>query len=270
MDSKGSVLKNMSIGLIGCGWLGKRMANKWKSNNTLYTTTTSINKIQALEVAGLQPTLINFEDEKSFKSQLPWKVLSMLDVIIITIPISIRRNFNPDQIEFKIKNLASFISGYDKQVIFTSTTSVYPNTKQEFREADVPVQNAFVENLICKHFPKANLLRLGGLMGDNRQLSNYNVKNIEAPVNHVHYSDVISVSEQLISKQLHNTVYNVVAPLHPSKQEVIAIQQNKKIEPVKIEGGRLISSAKLITELEYAFIHPDPRYFHITKTDEKV
>lgn len=101
-------------------------------------------------------------------------------------------------------------------------------------------------------------------MGDERQLGKYAVTDLDAPVNHIHFKDIIAIVEQMIQKQCRAKVYNVVAPVHPQKGEVIAIQKNQSYAGPKVQKGRIISSDKLLIELTYDFIYPDPRYFHIS------
>jgi hypothetical protein len=60
-------------------------------------------------------------------------------------------------------------------------------------------------------------------------------------------------------------LYNVTAPEHPSKAQVINAQQNLKSseETVTIGEGKIILSSKLISELDFIFKYPDPRAFHL-------
>ncbi|MNY80925.1 hypothetical protein D3C86_2222160 [compost metagenome] len=58
-------------------------------------------------------------------------------------------------------------------------------------------------------------------------------------------------------------MYNVVAPIHPNKEEVINAQKDLPYSGERIEIGRTISPNKLIEELNFEFQYPDPRYFHL-------
>lgn len=82
-------------------------------------------------------------------------------------------------------------------------------------------------------------------------------------VNHVHFEDICKVIEKMILLELKGKIYNVVAPLHPAKGEIYAHQTNTKIKPAITEKteNRIISSEKMIRELAYSFVFPDPKLF---------
>ncbi len=257
-----SNLSDLSLGIVGCGWLGIRMAKKWQIKNHIYTTTTSKDKIQALASQNLNPTLVDFNTDCPSVEILTWEVVPSLDVLIITFPISSRKDHHIHNIQKRIDNFSKFIGSFDGQMFFMNSTSVYPSKQKEFTEDDMLVEKVSAEHLLRALYPQVNILRLGGLMGDDRQLSKYNVSNLDAPVNHVHYEDIPAIIESMIENKFYAKLYNVVAPKHPTKREIISVQKNQTyIESTK-EVGRLISSNKLIKELEYDFIYPNPKYFH--------
>lgn len=257
-------MKNLKIGIIGCGWLGRKMADQWKAEHQIYTTTTTEDKFERLKSDGLNPTLADFGAD--FQSA-PWA--ASLDVVIITVPLSTRRDKDPDLLRKKVENLSKFMGPFKNQLFFTSTTSVYPNEEKKFDEEAVGIDQNLPECLLNNHFPQINILRLGGLMSDDRQLSKYKVSNLDDPVNHVHAEDIVSVVEKMIKNRSTGKLYNLVAPKHPTKRQVIAMQTNPELilperpDHQKEGGGRLISSEKLIRELDYEFVHPDPMYFHL-------
>lgn len=258
-----SDLSNLNIGIIGCGWLGIRMAKKLCGNNNIYTTTTSTDKIPALEADGLNPILVDLSIDPTSAEISQWKAISVIDVLIITVPFFSRKGNAADTIGNKVPNLSTFIGNFTGQIFFTSSTGVYPQEEKIFIEEDMTVENVLPEFLLKERFAQANILRLGGLLGDQRQLGNYDVPNVDAPVNHIHYEDACGVIEKMIQLQLHSRVYNVVAPHHPTKREVISAQKIADLGAVKKEMQRVISPQKMISELEYDFKYPDPRYFHV-------
>ena len=101
-------------------------------------------------------------------------------------------------------------------------------------------------------------------MGDDRFLSKYidlNSQNLSQIVNHIHYKDVCQVIEKIIDSNKKNTTYNVVTPEHPTKEEVLEYQLNKKIISSTNREGKIISSQKIQDELKYEFLYPNPVYF---------
>ena len=109
------------------------------------------------------------------------------------------------------------------------------------------------ERIIKVKYPQVNILRLAGLMGDERLLRNYKVTNLDFAVNHIHYIDICLVLEKMMEQQLNCKLYNVVAPLHPTKAEVINAQNNiEYVEKCEVKG-KIISSSTLSADLDFVF-----------------
>ncbi|GIJ93131.1 NAD(P)-dependent oxidoreductase [Capnocytophaga stomatis] len=247
----------MKIGIIGCGWLGFRLAKHLKTNNTIYTTARNIEKYKSLD-AYFRSFLIDFDDFEVKK----WKILSDLDCIIITIPFG--RHLNNDILEKRLENICFFIQDFKKQLFFTSSVGIYPQSDTEMNEyfpsTLLEPKLFFVESFLRNQFPQINILRLGGLMGDDRILSKYKISEPNQVANHIHYQDICLIIEKMISLNLESRLYNVVAPQHPMKQEIINYQKGTKTTLGK-PYGKIILSEKLETELDYNFLYPNPIYF---------
>lgn len=251
------------LGIIGCGWLGNHVAERLSGRYEIFATTTTESKAEAFAAKGYHTTLIDFPDDCS-EDIKEWEVALQLDAIIITIPLS---GIRGAQISMKNRqeNLLKFLGDYKGQLFLMSSTGVYPQTEKEFVEEDQPTRNVESERFITEKFPQANILRLAGLMGDQRLLKNYNISGLDQLVNHIHYADICSVVEKMLDHQSQSKVYNVVAPVHPNKEEVINAQKDLPYEGERSTTGRTISPVKLISELDFEFQYPDPRYFHTTK-----
>ncbi len=258
-----STRRSLNIGIIGYGWLGSRIGDRLRIKNNIYATTTSEMKQKALIEKGLSSVVVDFNSRGSTDGISCWAAVSLLDVLIITAPMSTRKDKDEKDVQNRIQNLFGFIGHFEKQMFFMDSTSIYPDSLKEFHEDDAPVETTFHENLMRELYPQLNILRLGGLMGDDRQLSNYKLSNLNAPVNHVHFRDIVSIIEKMIESGSKRKVYNVVAPQHPSKIEVISEQKNEGSEQGAYASGRTISPERLINDLSYKFIYPDPRYFHV-------
>lgn len=248
------------LGIIGCGWLGSHIAEKLSNQYEIFATTTSESKIEELTSKGYHTTLAAFPDEAS--ETTAWEAVPQLDAVIITVPFS---GIRGAQVSMKDRqeNLLKFLGDYKGQLFLMSSTGVYPQDEKEFAEEDQPAENVESESFILNQFPQANILRLAGLMGGQRLLKNYNISGLDQLVNHIHYADICSVVEKMLENQSEGKVYNVVAPVHPNKEEIINAQKDLPFTGHRTDKGRLISPEKLISELDFEFQYPDPRYFHL-------
>lgn len=249
------------LGIIGCGWLGNHIAERLSNQYEIFATTTTESKIKDLEFKGYHVTLASFP-ELLDPEMKEWELASNLDAIIISVPFSGLRGSKIPMTE-KRENLLRFIGDFKGQLFLTSSTGVYPQEEKEYTEEDQPAENVESESFILKKFPKTNILRLAGLMGGQRLLKNYNISNLDQLVNQIHYADICTVVEKMLENHSESKVYNVVAPIHPNKEEVINAQKDLPYDSERTTVGRTISPEKLIRELNFEFQYPDPRYFHL-------
>lgn len=249
------------LGIIGFGWLGNHIAERASNRYEIFATTTTPSKAEDLNVKGYHSTLVSFPDELDLEMK-EWEVIAELDAIIISVPFSGIRGAQIPMND-KRQNLLNFLGDHKGQLFLMSSTGVYPEIDKEFSEDDKPAQEVESENFILEKFPQANILRLAGLMGDQRLLKNYNISNLNMLVNHIHYADICSVVEKMLKNQSESKVYNIVAPIHPNKEEVINAQKNLPYTGERTTVGRTVSPEKIISELDFEFQYPDPRYFHI-------
>lgn len=243
--------------------MGSHIAARLKGQYEIFVTTTSESKIKDLSDKGYHVTQVSFEDDLS-EPNTAWKIAPQLDAVIITVPFAGIRGAEIPLNE-RAQNLLTFLGDYKGQLYLMSSTGVYPGDEKEFTEDDKPVDNVPSESVIKNTFPHVNILRLAGLMGDQRLLKNYNISNLEMLVNHIHYADICTVIEKMLENKSHSKVYNVAAPVHPNKEEIINAQKGLPYSGERTTEGRIISSARLISDLNFEFQYPDPRYFHIVK-----
>lgn len=250
------------IGIIGYGWLGERIAASLFGKYEISATTTTENKAHELNSKGINVIIASFPDYQLSGPCSQWKAIENIDVLIITIPVS-EKSCCVSSLYNRIQNLSAFIGDFKGQMFLMSSTGVYPDLSKEFTEEDIPLEKVSGERILRSKYPQLNILRLGGLMGDNRLLKNYNVRNLDHAVNHIHYADIAGIISEMIEQKTESKLYNVTAPIHPAKSQVINAQKNiPDDEEFEVKGKKVLSS-KLVSELNYTFQYPDPRIFHL-------
>lgn len=263
----------MKIAILGCGWLGLELGKRlWEQNHEVRGSVTRHERMQEVRAAGIVPYSIKLF-EKGIQGDMR-SFLSGANVLIIDIPPGLRKNPEGNFVK-KIKKLIPYIEkSYLQKVIFTSSTSVYEDTEdfpvydesvQTDNTNDIAIQLRNAELLLLNNESfNASILRFGGLIGPERHPVKFlsgktGISNPEAPVNLVHQEDCIKAVCKLIELEKDNSVWNVVNPEHPSKEEYytrIAKERNlqaPEFDHSKPSKGKKISSEKLIKELKFEF-----------------
>jgi nucleoside-diphosphate-sugar epimerase len=208
----------MKIVVIGCGWLGLPLASRLvEEGNIVIGTTTTISKVESLKAAGIDGYC--FKDQLSEELKLTWQDC---DWAIITIPPS--KNLNYVSI---LKDILNALPSTCR-LVYTSSIGVYKNVNaslDETAELDEEHVVTQAENLFrndAQH--QSTILRLGGLIGDNRNPVIYlagrtELPSASSPVNLIHLEDVIEAILIVLKEHVLGEIYNVVSPEHPTRKE---------------------------------------------------
>ena len=207
----------MKISILGCGWLGLPLGKYLVENgHSVKGSTTSESKLSLLSEIGIEPFLLNFSP------QIEGNNLDNFlnsEILIICIPPRAGKfgeDFHVQQIESLIKYLPSSTI---KSIIYTSSTSVYPDLNREMTEDDEVIENHAlikVENLLKSLPQNVTILRCGGLMGGERIPAKYfagkTINTGKIPVNYVHQEDVVQIITMISEQEFWNETFNVVYP----------------------------------------------------------
>jgi hypothetical protein len=271
----------MKISILGCGWLGLPLGKFLvEKGHAVKGSTTSEEKVTLLESVGIEPFLIKFSPQicsTEISSVQPSPISQFLnsEILIICIPPRAGRfgeDFHIQQIQSLIENLGD---SPIKSIIYTSSTSVYPELNKEMTEADEVVENHAliqVENLLKSLPQNITILRCGGLMGDERIPAKYfagkTINTGKTPVNYVHQDDVIQIITMILEKGFWDEIFNVVAPEHPVREEVylkncedLGFEKPIFEEPAEQIPYKIISPQKLILRTGYEFLFSNPLNF---------
>jgi nucleoside-diphosphate-sugar epimerase len=287
----------MKISILGCGWLGLPLGKYLVENgHSVKGSTTSESKITLLSAVGIEPFLLKFSPQieglletllsvspqitlSDFSSPLSVETQTITflnsEVLIICIPPRAGKygeDFHVQQIQSLMEYLPS---SSIKSIIYTSSTSVYPDLNREVTEQDEVLENHAlikVENLL-KSIPKnVTILRCGGLMGGERIPAKYfagkTINTGEIPVNYVHQQDVIQIITMILEKDFWHEIFNVVSPIHPIRKEIY-LKNCEEFgfatpifeEPAEEIPFKIISSQKLISKTGYEFLYANPLDF---------
>lgn len=259
------------ISILGCGWLGFPLAKHLlQSGYSINGSTTTESKLELLQNEGISPFLISLK-----ANDIPRQIVDFLEnseILIINIPPGLRGNSGESFVS-KMENFIPFIENSSvKKVVFVSSTSVYADENQVVTEETLPKpetesgkQLLISENLLLNNSNfQTTILRFGGLIGEDRHPVKFlsgrnNIENPDAPINLIHQSDCIEIIHKIIEKDVWNTVFNTVAPFHPSRKKYYtekALEMNllpPQFNENQASVGKTISSDKLIAVLNYEF-----------------
>lgn len=269
-----------SISILGAGWLGKAFADTLASNQQwkIRLSTTSEPKMKTLQQAGYEAFCLSLDPQPKGSRQ-SWKTFLQSDYLLLNIPPQTRQQgneFHPKQIRHLLKMLPKSC-----QVIFISSTSVYPNSdgwvSEGLRFGQETAENPAIweaEQLLQKHLEeRVNILRCGGLMGYDRIPGRYfagqkDLKTGDIPVNFVHRDDVIGVILHLLQHpEVKGEVFNVVAPEHPLRRVVYKANaeaagfEAPTFLDVSPRNYKIVQTHKILTQLAYEFKYPNPLEF---------
>jgi len=264
----------IKVSVLGCGWLGLPLA-EFLLEKDFYVkgSTTSAEKLLVLEEKGIEPFLLDFQPEVPEPYRQELREFLQSDILVINIPPRLATQGNDFHIR-QITHLLHQLPQTTPNVIYVSSTSVYPDANQTATEVSAVIAgNALVEaeKIVQNAVPESTILRCGGLMGYNRIPGKYvagkTINTGQVPVNFVHRDDVIRIIYEIIRQEKWGQTYNVVAPQHPIRREVYA--QNVRdfgFEPPvyddsPIPAHKVINGDKLMRELHYTFLFPDPVTF---------
>ncbi len=258
----------MTIGILGCGWLGIPLAERLIADGfSVKGSTTSEKKLALLQSKGIDPYLVSLEaDEVQGDIEA---FLNSCGILIIDIPP--RFHF--------ARKIAALVPQIEKsgikKVLHISSVSVYDHENGTLTEAVVPSpktekanQLFEAENLLQNPDFSTTIVRFGGLIGGNRHPVNHlaaqtDLENPDAPVNLIHLQDCIGIIGKILEKNSWGETFNAASPLHPTR-EAYYVRKAREFNLVppqfnhqKPSEGKIIDPAKLIRQLDYQFQLPE-------------
>ncbi|MDP2652685.1 MAG: SDR family oxidoreductase [Candidatus Omnitrophota bacterium] len=272
-------MKSRFVSVLGCGWLGRPLAAALrKAGASVRGSSTTPSKMTVLASEGIQPFLLAADPDLRGDNLSDF---FSSETLVVTLPF--RRDFEDPAVYLQqlrgIVRLAG--SSAVKSVVFTSSTSVYPDTLALAREdsdfaPDNPRSRVLLEaEGLFLHDPRfeATVVRFAGLCGAGRPVGRFlagkqDVPGGDRPVNLIHQQDGVAILLEIIRRDIRGEILNACCDGHPTRRELYTQAARKMgLSPpaFREEGGlgpgKVVSNDKLKKRLEYRFLYPDPREF---------
>lgn len=259
----------MKIAIYGAGWLGNPLANALANDAHDIVASRSKPPYYA-DCPNLTYLPWRAELGKSFTY---WQPMIDAELQIWSIPPRVKLLGESFYTSIISDWLAHLKQSSIKKIVFLSSTSVYLPSVNEVTETsplDTESHIYKAEQLIEQSGIPFLIIRYGGLMGEERFVGKYyagkQVDRANGPVNYIHLEDAVTFTKSAIS---HNLVgyYNLVAPEHPSRKEVViaSCQKHQLAMPTGFTANetnpKIVSSKKIVDALGLPFKHHNPIYF---------
>jgi len=273
---------NLSIGIIGCGWLGKALAASLLDKNiSVLATSSKIANVEKLNQQGINAQQLTLPADKT---QLVHHDIFTKQSLVIAITPQFKQG-RADYAE-KITQLVSAAQqrGLVQRIILLSSTAIYHGLEgnvdeenslnfstekvQVFNTAEQTVLN-FSKQEAKQDSKQGTVIRLAGLVGPERHpgkfiLANKTLSNSTAPVNLIHQQDAVGLIESLMQINSPQGIFNGVSDTHINKEQYYQVAAKALMldpplfGPEKInETRRVVSGEKAKQVLSYKFIYPD-------------
>ncbi|WP_347157024.1 SDR family oxidoreductase [Pontibacter chitinilyticus] len=269
-----------TISILGCGWLGLPLAAQLvQAGYRVNGSTTSAEKLPLLAKKGIQPFLINLQEERLAQEAL--QKFLQAQVLVLNIPPHLRSDGGEAYINQMHLLLKALLRSPVSRLLFVSSTSVYPDLNRVVTEEDVVFTDELEPGNMLLQAERlfqdreewiTTIVRFSGLVGGTRQPGRFlagkkDVLNGDAPVNLIHLDDCVAILQRILEQQQWGKVYNACALEHPMRKDfytkaAVAIGlAPPEFAAMDKTAFKLIKSQKLQEDLAYTFIHPDPMNF---------
>ncbi|GGI50665.1 NAD(P)-dependent oxidoreductase [Mucilaginibacter galii] len=204
--------------------LGKALA---QDGENVKGSTTSNARFDAITAAGIIPYLLTLSAEELITND----DFFACNTLIVSIPPRMRSG--ETDYTAKIQQLIkAIIKQGVQQVIYISSTGVYPDGNSDLNENDHPAPQSQsnttlfeAEELFRKQTNfKTAIIRFGGLVGPGRNPGRFfagktNVPNGQAPVNLIHLQDCVALTKSILNQEAFGYTFNACSPHHPQKAQ---------------------------------------------------
>ncbi|NEN88514.1 MAG: SDR family oxidoreductase [Okeania sp. SIO3H1] len=271
----------MKIAIIGCGYVGTKVAKLWSQNGHQVTvTTTTPERVSELKNITSQVVVMKGNDPQAMQD-----VLQNQDMVLLS--VGFRSHIGMEYKQTYLETAQTLVATLKKtpniqQVIYTSSYSVYGDTNGEWVDENTPA-NPSTENgnilhetekvLLSASTPQQPvcILRLGGIYGPGRELIKIFSRSAgktrpgtgDYVTNWIHLDDIVGAVEFARDRQLQG-IYNLVNDAPMKGRELLdSLHKYQGLEKVSWDGSTSsmrpfnarVSNKKLRDE-GFELVHP--------------
>jgi len=279
-----------SVSICGCGWLGFPLAKVLVDEGySVKGSTTTLEKISAFKKAGIFSFAFSVKRANDPEAGLePAQGFSDKDILeffaseVVVLTLPFRRDFiNPQIYQRQIDAVIveCLKSGKMRSLIFTSSTSIYPDAIGNATEDNdfltdnhrSKVLRDIEKKLLANTDFSTTVVRLSGLYGGSRKIGNFllskrEVSGGESPVNLIHQDDAVGIVREIIiqREKAAGQIFNGCSDVHPTKKELYTAAANKmnlvppQFAPEENPTKKIVVNDKVKSVLGYKFLHPNP------------
>lgn len=218
--------------ILGCGYLGLRVARSWKSEgNNVYAVTRSQSNAQRMKQEGIIPVIADITEPDSLKG------LPQADTILFSVGMDRKKYDSVFSVYVDgLKNVLSAISMVPAQLIYVSSTGVYGNFDGAWIDEDSPTTPTREGGKAClaaeKSLRKSRfaaqscVLRFAGIYGPNRVptqslIDSQQWKKISSNgfLNLIHVDDGANIIQKVADQKIVQETFNVSDGNPPKRKE---------------------------------------------------
>lgn len=225
----------MNIAIIGCGYVGYAVAQYWqqKMNLIVTATTTTSERVPKLQAVAQRVVVVEGNDLEGIKS-----ILHNQDVVLLSVGAKSADTYEQSYLDTAQTLISALKESAVKQLIYTSTCSVYGEQNGAPTDEEAPVAPISKNGKILWETEQILLtassdldvciLRLGGIYGPGRELVKIYSRiagttrpgNGEEPINWIHLDDIVGAIEFARKNRLKG-IYNLVDDDNFTNRELI-------------------------------------------------
>ncbi|MCC2546334.1 NAD(P)H-binding protein [Hymenobacter sp. BT175] len=261
-----------TVAVLGCGWLGLPLARALVAEGyAVAGSTTTPARLLTLRDAGITPYLLQLGPDITSTDQDTLRtLLTGVDVLVLNVPPRTAAAGGYPNLLRPVANAVRELGV--RNVLFVSSTSVYPNEMRPMREADAVSSPDAQSDLLRaegQFTPRqgqwlSTVVRLGGLFGPDRPPGRFlagrnDLPSPDAPVNLIHLDDCIGLLTSIIRQQAWGYTFNACATHHPCRRDFYtAAAQYLGLAPPTFKaedsaGGKTIDSNLVRRTVDYTF-----------------